>query len=278
MKNMAISKRRYACKKSFYSYSDFLAQMDNILEGICHRLNADYQYLLSKSREIVQSPVFFSDNYDHLMGLFPFCISGLDNLPVFCLQDDLCKAFNNSFVPSNATLNNLWMPYGLVVFPIHNKVDIKYAVFLDSSEFIFVLLLGKKQSRFGVLGIDKSKNLSLCICDDESEDRKKENLIKQIFLYKSAYPSAELTYEQQARHGLIVPDKKRGVMGYNPKKLSPIIIGENYRIKRERVESTGTHASPQTHWRSGHWRQQPIGKRDNPEYKTIWIEPVLVNG
>jgi hypothetical protein len=63
------------------------------------------------------------------------------------------------------------------------------------------------------------------------------------------------------------------------KKIPTLIIGENYLIKTQR-ESTGEsrpHGSPVTHWRSGHWRCQPYGSKDKPDYKTIWIEPILVN-
>ena len=62
-------------------------------------------------------------------------------------------------------------------------------------------------------------------------------------------------------------------------KIPPLIIGENYLIKTQR-EPTGVsrpHGSPVTHWRSGHWRCQPYGGKDNLAYKTIWIEPILVN-
>ena len=63
------------------------------------------------------------------------------------------------------------------------------------------------------------------------------------------------------------------------KKIPPLIIGENYLIKT-RTEATGEsrpHGSPVTHWRSGHWRCQPCGSKDNRNYKTIWIEPMLIN-
>lgn len=63
------------------------------------------------------------------------------------------------------------------------------------------------------------------------------------------------------------------------KKIPPLIIGENYLIKTQR-ESSGAsrpHGSPVTHWRSGHWRCQPYGGKDKRDYKTIWIEPILVN-
>jgi len=63
------------------------------------------------------------------------------------------------------------------------------------------------------------------------------------------------------------------------KKIPPLIIGENYLIKTQRDASgqSRPHGSPVTHWRSGHWRCQPYGGKDNQAYKTIWIEPILVN-
>jgi hypothetical protein len=62
-------------------------------------------------------------------------------------------------------------------------------------------------------------------------------------------------------------------------KIPPLIIGENYLIKTQREPTcvSRPHGSPVTHWRSGHWRCQPYGGKDNLAYKTIWIEPILVN-
>lgn len=62
-----------------------------------------------------------------------------------------------------------------------------------------------------------------------------------------------------------------------PELWNPRVIGRNYRIKRPRVDHGGTHASPRMHWRDGHTRLQPYGPRENPSYKSILIEPVLVN-
>lgn len=67
---------------------------------------------------------------------------------------------------------------------------------------------------------------------------------------------------------------------HQPKqRLTAKIIGENYQIKQERENQSSStkHDSPITHWRSGHWRYQPYGSRDNPQYKLKWIEPMLIN-
>ena len=48
--------------------------------------------------------------------------------------------------------------------------------------------------------------------------------------------------------------------------LYPRWIGKQYR-----KSSNQSKKSP--HWVRGHWRRQPKGKRENPEYRWIWIEP-----
>jgi hypothetical protein len=93
---------------------------------------------------------------------------------------------------------------------------------------------------------------------------------------------------------------------YRPGIWKPNIVGARYRIVRETGD--GTHASPRSHWRRGHFRRQRIGsalcstlnckhsaeahitgglcqlpdckcERYTPSwtYKTIWVDPVLVN-
>ncbi|WP_026736107.1 hypothetical protein [Fischerella sp. PCC 9605] len=44
----------------------------------------------------------------------------------------------------------------------------------------------------------------------------------------------------------------------------------------KRTEPIGDHTSPKTHWRRGHWRNQPCGL-GMKEHKLIWINPILVN-
>lgn len=46
----------------------------------------------------------------------------------------------------------------------------------------------------------------------------------------------------------------------------------------ERRESgTGTHASPEPHWRRGHWRMQVFGK-GREQRKRLFIRPIFVRG
>jgi len=53
-------------------------------------------------------------------------------------------------------------------------------------------------------------------------------------------------------------------------------LGKGYQSKSE--GSGGTHSSPHTHWRRGHWRVlEPSDDNKWKQSKRIWIEPVLVN-
>lgn len=68
----------------------------------------------------------------------------------------------------------------------------------------------------------------------------------------------------------------------NPQKqcnllLNPNWIGRNYQPKREHLAPQGTHASPRTHWRTGHHRRVAVGE-GRQERRWHWFEPVLVNG
>lgn len=59
-----------------------------------------------------------------------------------------------------------------------------------------------------------------------------------------------------------------------PSLFAPRWLGEHYHRRTE--AKGGHHASPATHWRCGHWRQQPFGQ-GRKQTKQLWIEPVLVN-
>lgn len=48
-------------------------------------------------------------------------------------------------------------------------------------------------------------------------------------------------------------------------------------LGRHHQKSVSSGSKKSSHWRRGHWRRQPRGSRQNPEYYYIWIEPVLIN-
>lgn len=61
------------------------------------------------------------------------------------------------------------------------------------------------------------------------------------------------------------------------KRYTPLMIGKQFKPRTETVSLGGTHASPRTHWRRGHWRRVAIGE-GRGERKWHWFQPVLVNG
>ena len=107
-------------------------------------------------------------------------------------------------------------------------------------------------------------------------DRVTELLI-QVLLYLQLKPEVvqPVTVSSVPRRSQKVSKKQ---------KLAAKIIGSDYQVKSERIQSSsggiGTRKSPITHWRRGFYKWQPIGSRQESQrkHKLIWVEPVLVNG
>lgn len=59
-----------------------------------------------------------------------------------------------------------------------------------------------------------------------------------------------------------------------PPLLSPRWIGKTFVA---RSEGNGSHSSPSTHWRRGHWRRVAVGT-GRSDRRWTWIEPTLVMG
>ena len=60
-------------------------------------------------------------------------------------------------------------------------------------------------------------------------------------------------------------------------KILPIRwLGKNYKRSTESCPGNGNHASPQAHWRRGHWHHFRYGKK-RKLLKLKWIQPVFVN-
>lgn len=107
---------------------------------------------------------------------------------------------------------------------------------------------------------------------DLSPSDKIANITVQTLLYIENY--------EPNLNNRIPTEKKRKTTKYGDRLNLPcLVVGENYRVKTTNEHSTNSipGSSKSTHWRSGYWKEQPYGKRNNPQYKTIWIEPVLVN-
>ena len=60
--------------------------------------------------------------------------------------------------------------------------------------------------------------------------------------------------------------------------LNPRWLGAGFEIKTTTTKGTGggSHASPMTHWRRGHWKRVAVGEGRKMR-KIVWIQPTLVN-
>lgn len=105
-----------------------------------------------------------------------------------------------------------------------------------------------------------------------------DNLVFQLLLYMMAKPNSISIDRSGIGFSGGKNAKKSKLANTVPK--APLWIGKNYQLKYESSKSLNLSSkhSPRTHWRRGHWRNQPTGSRDNPLYKNIWIEPTIVSG
>lgn len=96
------------------------------------------------------------------------------------------------------------------------------------------------------------------------------HLIIKLFLYLQQGPQTVIE--------LPIPTKTQGFGKHEPllttKWLSRNEIGFKYPLD---YQPKGTHKSPITHERMGHWKNVPIGKRGSGEYIRKWIRPTTVN-
>ncbi len=98
-----------------------------------------------------------------------------------------------------------------------------------------------------------------------------ENLCFQILLYMTSVPSTRSN--STASH-------RKAPRGRLPKShpRQPKWIGKEYQLKKQTVRKSETsiYHLPRVHHRRGHWKNQPIGSRQNHQSKVIWIEPTVV--
>lgn len=99
------------------------------------------------------------------------------------------------------------------------------------------------------------------------DDELMDDLMRLVFcvlLAITARPSLIKRGQRVGRH------KKSGLPIWTPN-----VVGASCRAPTD-SETAEAVSSKRLHWRRGHFRQQPIGSRENSQHKIIWIEPVLV--
>jgi len=99
---------------------------------------------------------------------------------------------------------------------------------------------------------------------DANESALLINLVTNMMFYMD---SDGASIEESQREG---KSKGKGDSGL----WSPKWVGQRHRRDTDTIK--GTHASPRTHWRRGHWRNQAIGE-GRISRKRLWIKPMLIN-
>lgn len=177
------------------------------------------------------------------------------------------------FLPSNTFLLADGEHIEWIFFYFYQNLLVLYASPQQNSDVIIVSsfedLYKTTTSTDNILGNPSSSLIEPWT--NQSSSEKLGNIFAQTFLYIENYePHFNLNY---------FPTEKKSNKRQKQDALG-LIIGSNYHIKHNSFSdgnAAGTGTSKATHWRSGHWRNQPYGDKTNPKTKMIWLEPVLIN-
>jgi hypothetical protein len=195
------------------------------------------------------------------------------NSGVYYLNSQFCESLKNTKLPDIPITIRPFIKSCFLFLPKSSEIKVLYLLTEEDDCGLFYKILAWLNEGFclvyhGYVYYENPNWGDSEIKDDEA--RKIMRLVFNLLLYKSQ--------ENHREPMAVYPVKPMG-FGKNTKQLiEPIVLGADYKPKTITVGSAGgTHASPRTHWRMGHWRNQCCGSRDNPEHRPIWIEPVLVN-
>jgi hypothetical protein len=99
-----------------------------------------------------------------------------------------------------------------------------------------------------------------------------DSFVTNLFLFFQTQQNKEVTYVESKGFGQSKIKKSKQLSLRSYIKLD--VDNKTRVIKRQ--STTGKHESPITHWRRGHWRNQPCGEKLQ-DSKIIWIQPTLIN-
>lgn len=194
------------------------------------------------------------------------------NKNIFYVDENLFRMLLETKLPARFNINRLFLSSFLLLLPKKNPLGLQSFVLGQSIEQV----LQAVSPRISPSRVLCHEEVNIVLNDDYNGDDILEP--HERFIFNFLLWQQSMHDKRQEVVKIDAPSKSMG-FGKNSKSIIvPQVIGEGYRPKViQDYQPTGTHASPRTHWRSGHWRWQPFGKKENPDYKTIWVEPVLVN-
>jgi hypothetical protein len=273
----ALKSRKVRDVKGYYSYQLLLDTVREIYRS-ANALDLSLSEVQAFEKIICSNPKSFneSNSYEMLDFLLLSAICYPSLHPVFVVKQELCESlYQTSCAKKGLVVSHPFIDSGIILMPrfINGQKT-------NASIYVF----GRKKDTIIVCSLDAQIGYRGASCFSLNRPNggvesfnpvKKVDFLFNLFLYKESVENTATETE------LVIPQSRGFGTAKNTNQkqiIIPRMIGADYKPKTIRQESTGTHASPTTHWRSGHWRQQLIGKKENPDHKTIWIEPVLVNG
>lgn len=198
---------------------------------------------------------------------------------IFFLDKGLCELLLETRLPASCNVSRLFCESCLVLLPKNLDLGVGFFLIASAGERGFVVSCFPPKSSVPI-SLEFGYGQSFDSSEFESDENvsipawKITKLLVNFLLWQQSM------YDKGEEAIILNAPTRQMSFGKNSKQIIvPQVIGEGYKPKVIRnYESQGTHASPRTHWRSGHWRQQPYGSKEEPKYKTLWIEPILVNG
>lgn len=227
--------------------------------------------------------------------------------PTYWLDKDLANTLKRCDIPEGITELPGSIPHGLILLPnefapVDKQGDsINWILFsnMKAGEQLPAILVGKRYAapepieKDCILWVSQTKETALYsggITSDfkyhsvnpsgispDSNDKnlieEVSNLLLQSLLISQWYP--EYTETLESGTGFSTPKTQRSVKKENSW-LNPRWIGDLYKKQSRKPHQGGTHASPISHTRRGHWRNQAYGPKWS-ERRMILIEPTEVN-
>lgn len=225
----------------------------------------------------------------------------------YWLDKDLALALKNCDIPEGISELPASIPHGLILLPTEyaplDKLQdsINWILFskMQAGEQFPAILVGKRYAvpepieKDCILWVSQTKNTALYsggitsdfkyhsvnptgITPDSNDKNLIEeisNLLLQSLLIAQWYP--EYTEAAQSGTGFSKQKTQKSVKKENTW-LNPKWIGDLYKKRPKTPYQGGTHASPVSHMRRGHWRNQAYGPKWSSR-RMILIEPTEVN-
>lgn len=281
----------FSSRKDYYSFSDYrryvIGNVLNVIDKKTHKnpeeisLEEIVNYL-SEDLVDINNSKSIENNVLELVAinlfnsLYEFNITTVANL-----DKNLYDLLSNTKLPKQIVIERFVLPRLILLFPIDNKENYFVVV------FDYITNKDNEELLLSIVKLDKQRDLL-----SEKYQLYRFPLNEEIDASKlDKNPDLKIIYNfllwQQSRLAEIIDSdevikpiiEKKGFGQNVIAKMYPRLIGDNYSYNTiTNANIKRSMGSPRTHWRSGHWRKQPVGNKKEKQYRNIWIKPFLING